>query len=384
MGKFRTNAFLLVVVWNLWSCSNAINELHGCECNIMDACDAQGNPKSNWAQYLPSGVNNFGYVVQGAQKLAYLCENRTVAILFDRNSRIPLYAATVMTGQQLSASGQPRPKKFRQSTKVDIKYQQKEADYKKRSQRVTCVEKQATGKKENDKKWAASAKKATAKKAARKKAALKPSSAGKKAVAKQGSAIVCKAESETVPIHIGHLIASQYGKGDKQRMLATFTYTNTVPQFGLFNSGPWQQCESNLVNKWGQNNCATGTQNVKLFIVVGAIPSTVDAPLIPGEPRFFGKGGFSNYQDNDDYPVNVPKLLWTAACCTFEYKDYQGNLQTGTKSTAFQRENDPGDSPCNKMNIPTLTTFLSGFIHGNINLFPLSPQCNSNYIPLQC
>ncbi|KAL9984951.1 hypothetical protein ACROYT_G007298, partial [Oculina patagonica] len=244
MGKFRTNALLLIVMWNLWSCSNA-NGLSGCECNIMDACDAQRNPKPNWAQYVPSGIDKFGFFVQGAQNLAYLCEDRTVAILFDCNSRIPLFAATVITGQQLLGSSIPRPTdRFWQSTKVDKKYQQKEADYVKRSQRVTCVEKQASGKKEDDKKWAASAKKATAKKAARKKAALKPSSAGKKAVAKQGSAIVCKAESETVPIHIGHLIASQYGKGDKQRMLATFTYTNTVPQFGRFNSGPWQQCES--------------------------------------------------------------------------------------------------------------------------------------------
>ena len=86
--------------WILWSCSNAsdINGLQGCECNIMDACDPQGNSQPNWDQHLPSGVNKFGYVVQGAQNLAYLCEDGTVAILFDGNSKIPLYSATVMTG----------------------------------------------------------------------------------------------------------------------------------------------------------------------------------------------------------------------------------------------------------------------------------------------
>ena len=163
-------------------------------------------------------------------------------------------------------------------------------------------------------------------------------------------------------------------------MKATFTYTNVVPQFGRFNSGPWQQCESSLI-MWGRNNCAiNGAQNVKLFIVVGAIPSTVFGS---SEARFFGKEGFSNYQDEDSYPVNVPKYLWTAACCTFQYKDDLGNLQSGTKSPGFWRENHPGDSPCNTINIPALNILLSGMIIGNINLFPLTPQCN-NYIPLQC
>ena len=57
----------------------------------MDACNAQGNPRPNWDQYMPSGVVKFGYFVQGVQNLAYLCEDLAVATLFDSNSRIPLY-----------------------------------------------------------------------------------------------------------------------------------------------------------------------------------------------------------------------------------------------------------------------------------------------------
>lgn len=204
-------------------------------------------------------------------------------------------------------------------------------------------------------------------------------------VKKTGKADVCMPTADLkAEIHKGHLIASQYGRGKKERMLATFTYTNVVPQFGRFNSGPWQQCESSLI-VWGRNNCAmSGAQNVQLFIVVGAIPSTVFGT---SETRFFGTEGFSNYQQGDEYPVNVPEVLWTTACCTFKYKDDQGNMQTGTKSTAFQRENDPGDSPCNKIDIPSLQLFLSQkTIQGNINLFPHNPQCYNpnNYIPLKC
>ena len=345
MGTYiTTNVFLLVVIWNLWPCSNA-NSLQGCECNIMDACDAQGKPKPNWAQYLPSGVDKFGYVVQRAQNLAYLCEGGTVTILFDGNSRIPLYSATVMTGQQLSAGSTARPSSFRQSKEIDRKYQQKAADYQKSSQRNICFKKKATNTLEVDKKWASS-------------------------VAKPGSANVCLQAA----IHKGHLIASQYGRGDKERMKATFTYTNIIPQFGSFNSVPWQQCESSLI-MWGRKNCATGTQNVKLFIVVGAIPSTYPA-FGPSEERFFGKEGFSDYQDEDDYPVNMPKLMWTAACCSFEYTDSQGTLQTGIKSTAFWRENEPGGSPCNRD-----TTGLNKYFSG-ISIFPLTPSCSHNFVSL--
>ena len=144
------------------------------------------------------------------------------------------------------------------------------------------------------------------------------------------------------------------------------------------------QCESSLV-MWGRKNCAMSeAQNVQLVILVGAIPSTVFGA---SKARFFGKEGFSDYQQEDDFPVNVPKVMWTAACCTFKFKDDQRNMQTGTKSTAFYRENDPGDSPCNKINIPSLQSFLSQTkIQGNINLFPQNPQWYNpnNYMPLKC
>ena len=45
----------------------------------MNACDEHGKPQPNLAQYLPTGVEQFGYVVQ-VQNLAYLCEGGTVAI----------------------------------------------------------------------------------------------------------------------------------------------------------------------------------------------------------------------------------------------------------------------------------------------------------------
>lgn len=113
-----------------------------------------------------------------------------------------------------------------------------------------------------------------------------------------------------VAVHRGHMIASQYGISNPRKKMATFVYTNVVPQFGDFNSGPWQIYEQRLI-VWGKTNCAMNgeARNVQLFIVVGAIPSTVFGPQ---QMRYFGRGGFSNYQDKD-FRVNVPEVMWTAA-----------------------------------------------------------------------
>lgn len=134
----------------------------------------------------------------------------------------------------------------------------------------------------------------------------------------------------------------------------------------------------------GKNNCAfNGAQNVKMYIVVGAVPSTVGGD---SEARWFGEEGFSDYKDENGFPVNFPKYLWTAACCTYEHKDDRGNLLHEIINTAFGRINDPGDSPCEKRNISVLSQYLSENIKGIVDLFPNSPQCYSkkNYIPIQC
>ena len=70
----------------------------------------------------------------------------------------------------------------------------------------------------------------------------------------------------------GHLIAAQYGRGKEARIKATFTYSDAVPQFTPFNSGSWRYGEQGLI-KWGRDKCQTGGNiDVRMFIVVGAIP----------------------------------------------------------------------------------------------------------------
>jgi len=188
---------------------------------------------------------------------------------------------------------------------------------------------------------------------------------------------VCTGSSSDLKtgVHRGHLVASQYGVGDQTIKTATFVYTNAVPQFGDFNSVSWQNAEGRLVN-WGRDNCANyGKQNVHMFIVVGVIPSTKT------KTRYFGRNGFSDYQDDTNYRVNVPASMWTAACCTFEFiEDGAGKKwQLGFKSTAFWRENDPGTLPVKPESVLNLEMMLGQSTKSTINLFPDSAgECSKS------
>ena len=136
---------------------------------------------------------------------------------------------------------------------------------------------------------------------------------------------------------------------------------------------------------WGRDNCAKkNKRNVQMFIVVGAIPSTM---LGPSKTRYFGKDGFSDYQDDTNYRVNVPAEMWTAACCTFEFaKDGEKTWEKGVKSTAFRRKNAPGTVPVKQVDVESLERRLEVKIRkkSEIYLFPYTKECNKskNFIPL--
>ena len=124
-----------------------------------------------------------------------------------------------------------------------------------------------------------------------------------------------------------------------------------------------------------------------MFIVVGAIPSTYTNPL---DPRFFGKSGFSNFEGKskrtstyaarsggNEYRVNVPSYMWTAACCTFQFMDDQKELKDGTGSIAFYRSNDPGKTPCTRATPEQkIEDFKTKWPHlAAIQIFPKNINC---------
>ena len=342
------------------------NGFEGCVCNILGACDVHGNPKPDLDKkltgYARSGLEIFS---QKPQNLAYLCEGNTVAILYDCNLRIPLYAATVMTGDQLNA-GYTRPNiKFRPSNDRSLhkQYQQHESDYETSLNREACYNCNAPAGLWLDKQWFNS---------------LNPNSritaeftnCNQVLPANLNTAeftncnqVLPANPKKKVGIHKGHLIAAGYGRGEKAKAEATFTYTNVVPQFARFNSGQWMQFEQTLV-QWGQKNCATN-RNAKMYIIVGVIPSTYpyNGAAIP---RSFGSGGFSNYMDVSKFRINVSSAMWAAAYCTYQLQNPDGKwVEERRNYGGFWRENNPGKEPCDK----DITTLLGKYA---INLFPAS------------
>ena len=342
-------------------CSSS-SGISGCECLFLGACDVHGKLKDklDLTKHVPLGLEQFGHVNNplAERNLAYLCEGLTVGILYDCNNRIPLYAATVIRGSQFNGERGNRPDtSFKLSKSGLHKYfQQSNKDYKKASKRKICYFKRSFGKEVVDVAWYRA----------------------KNSVMPSDNVCIGGSSDLKTQVHRGHLVASQYGVGDQTFKKATFVYTNAVPQFGDYNSAPWRIAEGALMG-WFLKNCASnGKQNSQMFIIVGVTPSTMLGPS--RTPRYFGKEGFSDYQDDTNYRVNVPAEMWTAACCTFIFTEDSGQLwQRGVKSTAFWRKNEPGKLPVKPESVLGLELMLSLYTQSAINLFPYSAgECSKS------
>ena len=241
---------------------------------------------------------------ENPSNLAYLCEGGSLTILYDCNAKIALYAATVITGNELTRAAcilRPCKGKWKGSsdTKLNSKFQQAKQDYTYGGDRLLCYE---SSKREfvTDIDW------------------FKAKNHGVVPEYECGVGKIFK-KHEKSPMTKGHLIASTYAMGDKVKSDATFTLTNIVPQFEAFNTEPWKGSEEKLIS-CGQVKCAMA--NARMSVVVGTIPSTFGN--IPINPRFFGGSGFSEFEGmsqlkdtylegsgNKEYRINVPKFMWT-------------------------------------------------------------------------
>ena len=188
-----------------YKCSSS--GISGCECLFLGACDVHGKPKDslNIKKNLPFGLNLFGHVHNPLAKrnLAYVCEGRTVGILYDCNNRIPLYAATVIRGSQLSGApgNRPNSQKFILSKSgMDKHFQQLNVDYDKASQRKICY-KTRSDKEMVDVHWY------------RAKNLIHPPFK---------VCIAAGPKDLKTKMHRGHLVASQYGVGDQNLKKGNF------------------------------------------------------------------------------------------------------------------------------------------------------------------
>lgn len=338
----------------------------GCECNFLGACDSRNMPVSGLDDeltgYAPNGIEQFQYsTTKNPPNLASLCEGGFISILFDCNAKIALYAATVITVEDFKRAGFRTQKtgwKTSSDKTLSPTFQQASADYINAENRNLCYE-NAKGDFATDIDW------------------FKAKNFG------QIPQYECAKNFEKhvkSPMTRGHLIPSSYAKGNQAKIDASFTLTNAVPQFGAFNNGPWSTSEQKLLD-WGKKNCAPS--NAPMFVVVGTIPSTFGNS--PNNPRFFGASGFSEFEGfskltdtylkdsgKKEYRINVPKFMWTAACCKFNYLE-ASRWQIKTKSAAFYRSNDPGSSECYEGTPAEMMTYFK-YLWPEMTIPTLFPQ----------
>ena len=77
------------------------NGLNECRCNFVGGCDVNGNPTGGLQTFdiAPENIWEFAFRKNLFPSFAFLCERGAIAILYDCDARIPLYAATeIKTG----------------------------------------------------------------------------------------------------------------------------------------------------------------------------------------------------------------------------------------------------------------------------------------------
>ena len=68
----------------------------------------------------------------------------------------------------------------------------------------------------------------------------------------------------------GHLNPAHINSFDKQHVLATFTYSNAVPQYGHFNRGPWGRYEDKIVDYVTKQCAGKYGPSAVMYLMTGA------------------------------------------------------------------------------------------------------------------
>ena len=67
----------------------------------------------------------------------------------------------------------------------------------------------------------------------------------------------------------GHLNPVLVNSFDPEYVRATFVYTNAVPQYGRFNSGPWYGKGEKKIVDYVQHDCSNQSTNAVLYLLTG-------------------------------------------------------------------------------------------------------------------
>jgi len=171
--------------------------------------------------------------------------------------------------------------------------------------------------------------------------------------------------SSTNNIDKGHLNPSLINSYDCNHQIATFTYTNAVPQFANHNRVSWKNFEGRIAN-YVKHECAPKGGN--MYLITGTsnyLRSTTGQQLT---------GKIESYSHDNLQGIVRPNSLWTAGCCV----ERNDGIVESIAVWGNNDENDPYTMPLSLSQLEELlrtSTFLPA------NLFPALQECKKRSYP---
>ncbi|XP_044170119.1 uncharacterized protein [Acropora muricata] len=183
-------------------------------------------------------------------------------------------------------------------------------------------------------------------------------------ITKQGTDALYSGSS-AYKIDKGHLNPNKINSYDQNHQIATFKYTNAVPQFAGHNRNSWKTFEAKITNyvktvcgpKGGNMHLITGTSNY--------LRSTTGQQLT---------GKIEYFPPNNPSAIMRPNSLWTAGCCVVS--------STNAESIAVWGNNDNTNPYTVSLSLPDLEKLLVTSSSSPANIFPAFPDCRKNVIML--
>ncbi|XP_022808576.1 uncharacterized protein LOC111345553 isoform X2 [Stylophora pistillata] len=140
-------------------------------------------------------------------------------------------------------------------------------------------------------------------------------------IIRQGSNDLYKNQPNQGEYERGHLVPVDILSYSDDSVLATFTYTNCVPQIANFNKGQWKKYEKKIV-KYASSVCSL--KGGTLYLITGTSKVQFKEKLNPqgeitGVDTTVKPMGFFhdnvNRNPNLGSKIAIPNSMWTVGCC---------------------------------------------------------------------
>ena len=180
------------------------------------------------------------------------------------------------------------------------------------------------------------------------------------------------------PLSRGHMNPVAINTFDINFMKATFTLTNTIPQYVASNSGPWQIFEAKI-RRYAAGMCGGRAHHGTLFLLTGSSECSVANYLEENGESFNSKVVL------DGVNLAIPRAVWTAGCCV--WKESNDTRVQRAESFAVISNNARDRKWLNQteMNVSELEKHLTPPGLPLVDLFPGDQLCRlpENNIKLQ-